>query len=342
MRWKSILPFLSLTLIVLFSLPRSSQGNAAAWHQDGRRPSARAAGSMASHVEAWRVDGRRPADLPEGGGTDQVQPWHDDLRRPSGNPEGENGTGHVQPWRVDDRRPSAWPKGAVEAAPPVAQVDSDGDGVMDGQDKCPDTPHGATVDMNGCPSDADGDGVFDGIDQCPDTPRGAAVDDRGCPMDSDGDGVYDGIDRCPDTPQGTKVDAQGCPISEKEAELLDTGKLRLRNVFFDTNKATLKPESYAALDEAGQILEKWPQLKIEVGGHTDSQGAEAYNMDLSRRRAQAVLDYLTGKFKINADQYTVKGYGESNPIASNDTAQGRAQNRRVELTVLNKEVLKKQ
>jgi len=341
MHWKRILPIASLAFAVLFLLPRPSRGDAEAWRIDGRRPDARSAGDMPSHVEAWRVDARRPADLPEGGGADRVQAWHDDTRRPSGNPEGDMGLGRVEAWRVDVRRPSAWPKGAPEA-PQVAQVDTDGDGVLDGEDQCPDTPRGATVDARGCPMDSDGDGVYDGIDQCPGTPRGSTVDARGCPMDSDGDGVYDGIDQCPDTPHGAKVDAKGCPISAKEAELLDTGKLRLRNVFFDTNKATLKPESYAALDETGGILEKWPQLRIEVGGHTDSQGADAYNMDLSRRRAQAVLDYLTGKFKIEAGQYTAKGYGESNPVASNDTAEGRAQNRRVELNVLNKEVLKKQ
>ena len=89
--------------------------------------------------------------------------------------------------------------------------DSDGDGVYDSKDKCPDTPHGAIVDKVGCPSDADGDGVFDGIDQCPDTPKGWPVDAKGCPLDSDGDGVADGKDKCPNTPKGCTVDANGCP-----------------------------------------------------------------------------------------------------------------------------------
>ena len=90
--------------------------------------------------------------------------------------------------------------------------DSDGDGVMDGIDKCPDTPDGVLVDAKGCPVDSDGDGVFDGPDKCPDTPKGATVDAKGCPKDSDGDGVLDGIDKCPDTPRGVKVDAKGCPV----------------------------------------------------------------------------------------------------------------------------------
>ncbi|HTC23158.1 MAG TPA: thrombospondin type 3 repeat-containing protein [Gemmatimonadales bacterium] len=91
-------------------------------------------------------------------------------------------------------------------------TDSDGDGVLDSDDKCPGTPHGAVVDKKGCPIDTDGDGVYDGLDQCPNTPHGAKVDSVGCPIDSDNDGVPDGIDQCPDTPVGAKVDAMGCPI----------------------------------------------------------------------------------------------------------------------------------
>lgn len=223
-------------------------------------------------------------------------------------------------------------------------MDSDGDGVADGIDQCANTPKGATVDSRGCPADSDGDGVSDGTDQCPNTPRGARVDARGCPTDGDGDGVPDGIDQCDGTPAGVKVDARGCPepTSQKEAELLDTGTLRLENVYFDSGKATLKSQSNAALDEVGDILVKWPQLRIEVGGHTDSQGADQTNMDLSQKRAQSVVDYLTGKFSsLKADQFTVKGYGETKPVADNGTSDGRAKNRRVEFTVLNREMLRK-
>ena len=95
---------------------------------------------------------------------------------------------------------------------PQAEKDSDGDGVPDSRDDCPDTPRGAIVDERGCPKDSDGDGVFDGIDRCPDTPKGCVVDEWGCPIDSDGDGVCDGIDRCPDTPKGCVVDEWGCPL----------------------------------------------------------------------------------------------------------------------------------
>jgi OmpA-OmpF porin, OOP family len=221
-------------------------------------------------------------------------------------------------------------------------VDSDGDGVFDGIDRCPDTPARAIVDARGCPIDSDGDGVYDGLDRCPETPAGAVVDESGCPIDSDGDGVYDGIDRCPDTPSGVKVDERGCPIptSIRETELLDTGLIRLSNVRFESGKATLRPESYVVLREVGAILARWPQLRIEIGGHTDSIGPEDFNLRLSEQRAQAVYEWLVENFpSASTSQYIVRGYGESRSIATNDTAEGRAENRRVEFRVLNREVL---
>jgi OOP family OmpA-OmpF porin len=236
------------------------------------------------------------------------------------------------------------PKGAtVDAA--GCPLDSDGDGVFDGLDKCPDTPKGATVDATGCPLDSDGDGVFDGLDKCPGTPKGATVDAAGCPLDSDGDGVFDGLDQCPGTAVGLKVDAAGCPIevTEKETELLDTGMIRLQDVNFETAKADVLPDSYATLDVVGQVLSKWPELKIEVGGHTDARGSEKYNQTLSDARAAAVVAYLTRKFPgLKADQFTAKGYGESRPLAKNDSPLNMAKNRRVEFVVLNKDVLKRE
>jgi OOP family OmpA-OmpF porin len=254
-------------------------------------------------------------------------------------------------------------------------IDGDGDGVPDGLDQCDGTPKGATVDARGCPSDADHDGVFDGIDTCADTQSGARVDATGCPVDSDGDGVYDGLDQCEGTPKGctvntngcpsdadqdgvcdgldqcsdtpasARVDAKGCPIvvSEKETEMLETGMIRLQNINFDTGKATIKPESFAPLDEVGQILTKWPELRIEVGGHTDSRGSDAYNQKLSEARAQAVLDYLKQKFpELKAEQYTAVGYGEAKPLVPNTSVLNMAKNRRVEFKVLNTDVLKRE
>ena len=119
----------------------------------------------------------------------------------------------------DDKCPGT-PRGAV-VDKKGCPIDTDGDGVYDGLDQCPNTPHGAKVDSVGCPIDSDGDGVADGIDQCPDTPVGAKVDAVGCPIDSDGDGVPDGIDRCPDTPRGATVDALGCPSDSDGDGVLD-------------------------------------------------------------------------------------------------------------------------
>ena len=224
-------------------------------------------------------------------------------------------------------------------------LDADGDGVCDGIDQCPNTPKGAKVDAKGCPIDSDGDGVFDGLDQCANTPKGCQVDDKGCPIDSDGDGVCDGLDKCPNTPANVRVDKDGCPIeiTEKETELLDTGMIRLQNVQFDTGKADLKPEAMAQLDIVGQVLTKWPELRIEIGGHTDSRGSAKLNQKLSEQRVKSVLDYMLQKFPtLKPEQYTIKGYGASKPLVPNSSPEAMALNRRVEFLVLNKEVLKRE
>jgi OOP family OmpA-OmpF porin len=222
--------------------------------------------------------------------------------------------------------------------------DGDGDGVLNGLDVCPETPRGAPVDARGCPSDSDHDGVLDGLDACAGTPVGAAVDARGCPLDGDGDGVADGLDHCPDTPAGTTVDADGCtlPVSPQEQELLDTGAIRLENVQFDVEKTEIKPEFGAVLDAVGAVLLRWPQLELEVAGHTDSIGAADYNQWLSEQRAQAVADYLRARFPgLDTGKWVVRGYGESAPIAADGTRAGRAQNRRVEFRVLDPRSLEK-
>jgi outer membrane protein OmpA-like peptidoglycan-associated protein len=234
------------------------------------------------------------------------------------------------------------PRGATVDAK-GCPTDTDGDGVWDGIDQCADTPRGCTVDPRGCPTDSDGDGVCDSVDKCPDTVKGCKVDVTGCPIDSDGDGVCDGLDKCPDTPLGTKVLADGCPPSEvqqREIELLDTGLIRLQDVKFATAKADILPESHHALDVVGEVLSKWPQLKIEIGGHCDSRGSDAYNLGLSRRRVNSVRAYLLQHFsKLEATQFTTKGYGESQPLVPNTSPANMAQNRRVEFKVLNKEIL---
>ncbi len=212
-------------------------------------------------------------------------------------------------------RCAATPAGATVDASGCPK-DTDGDGVLDGIDACPGTPSGVLVDVKGCPIDSDGDGVYDGIDKCPNTQAGATVDAYGCPTDSDHDGVLDGLDKCPNTPANARVDVDGCPIviSEKEVELLDTGKITVRNINFDTAKWIIRPESFAVLDEIGGILIQWPDLQVEIGGHTDSRGSDAMNQKLSEKRANAVREYLISHFpQIRAAQYTAVGYGEKQP-----------------------------
>ncbi|MBN1424439.1 OmpA family protein [Candidatus Fermentibacteria bacterium] len=202
-------------------------------------------------------------------------------------------------------------------------LDSDGDGVYDGLDRCPDTPYGVKVAANGCPLDEDKDGVPDGLDLCPDTPYGAVVDRNGCPLDSDGDGVYDGLDKCPNTTPGVKVNKWGCPE-----------RTRLEGVTFAYNSAELNPEALPVLDKAGQLLVDIPEMKVRIEGHTDSDGSDAYNLDLSQRRAESVRAYLTKRFSIDPMRIDARGFGESVPIASNATPEGKALNRRVEFVTV--------
>ncbi len=221
-----------------------------------------------------------------------------------------------------DRCPNT-PRGAsVDAY--GCELDSDGDGVKDSRDQCPGTPAGVSVDANGCPVDSDGDGVTDDKDKCPGTPSGATVDENGCELDSDGDGVVDRLDECPGTPAGTPVDKRGCEIK---------GDYVLKGVNFESNSDRLQPGASAILDEVVETLLKYPEIRFEVQGHTDSDGAAEYNEGLSARRAQTVYDYLASK-GVAEDRMTARGYGESQPIADNSTSAGKAENRRVVLSVI--------
>lgn len=214
-------------------------------------------------------------------------------------------------------------KKEVAMAPP----DSDGDGVPDEFDKCPGTPRGVQVTADGCPVDSDGDSVPDYQDKCPGTPAGTMVDATGCPInpDDDGDGVLNWDDECPNTPPGVRVDSKGCEIKTVTS---------LEGVEFATNSAELTTASRDVLDGVAAELARYPEMKVEVAGHTSSTGPAEYNLDLSQRRAQSVADYLVSR-GLAADRFTVRGYGEEDPVASNATAEGRARNRRVELRILN-------
>jgi len=219
-------------------------------------------------------------------------------------------------------------------------IDSDMDGVPDGIDKEAQTAKGAKVDKEGRAIDSDGDGVPDGIDLEPNSPTGALVSVKGISIDGDGDGVPDGIDQEPASPKGAKVDVRGITISQLEAEFLTKGILRVNKIYFDTGKATIKVESHNVLMEIGKMLEKYPDLKVQINGHTDAIGNDDFNFDLSVQRAESVRAFLVSRFSdINSYNLTVRGFGRSKPLSDNRTEDGRTLNRRVEFEVLNPELL---
>jgi len=147
------------------------------------------------------------------------------------------------------------------------------------------------------------------------------------PVDSDGDGVTDDIDRCPGTPVGTRVDSYGCPLA-----VTQIASIKLL-VNFDFDSAVVKEQYFNDLGELAAFLKRFEDLQVDVEGHTDSVGPEDYNEQLSQRRAQAVVDMLVNQYGIASSRLEAKGYGESRPVASNDTAEGRAENRRVMATL---------
>ena len=178
-----------------------------------------------------------------------------------------------------------------------------------------------------CVTDSDGDGVPDNLDQCPGTPPGTKVDEKGCPVengnDADGDGVPDDVDQCPNTPHGVKVDAKGCAIEQT---------IVLQNVNFETGSAVLTGQATHVLDEIASALKGQPNIHVEIAGHTDSTGAPAFNLTLSQQRAESVRQYLIGK-GIDTARMSTKGFGDTQPLVSNDNEAGRAQNRRVEFKI---------
>jgi outer membrane protein OmpA-like peptidoglycan-associated protein len=204
--------------------------------------------------------------------------------------------------------------------------DSDSDGVNDENDKCPQVAGSARYD--GCPiPDSDRDGINDEEDKCKDQHGVAKY--QGCPVpDSDSDGVNDENDKCPQVP-GTAENA-GCPaVSE---EVVKKVEYAARNIYFNTGSAKLLSKSFAPLNEVVKILNEDANLKLSIEGHTDNVGKDDYNHTLSHNRAQSVKDYLVSK-GIDESRISSEGFGETQPVADNNTAAGRAQNRRVVMKV---------
>lgn len=219
----------------------------------------------------------------------------------------------------------------VEVNEKGCALDSDMDGVPNYLDKCPNTEAGLQVDKNGCP-DTDNDGVADNLDKCPDTPKGAEVNDEGCPIDSDNDGVPNYLDECENTPAGKQVDEKGCAtevvIKEEIKKVTLSGDTN-----FEFDKAKLLPNAHKKLKPVVETMKKFKDSRWIIEGHTDAIGSNEYNKKLSLERAQAVADYFVQN-GIERNRLELIGLGESQPIATNDTQEGRAMNRRVEIKLV--------
>lgn len=255
-------------------------------------------------------------------------------------------------------------------APPTP-ADRDGDGVLDGDDGCVDVPEDldAFKDADGCPElDNDNDGVNDSADRCgtqaedrdgfedtdgcpdPDNDRDGVVDaqDRcpneagaalegGCPSyDRDKDGLADGVDQCPDAAETVNgyLDVDGCPDSKpSRVEVTGTAIVIHQKINFATGKDVILPDSFGVLDDVAQAMKDYPKIKVEIGGHTDNVGDDAKNQKLSKERADAVFEYLLSKGIVATRLITI-GYGETRPVDTNRTDEGRANNRRVEFLIV--------
>jgi len=164
---------------------------------------------------------------------------------------------------------------------------------------------------------------------CPmEAPEGALLDASGCAFDTDGDGVVDGIDQCPGTPVGAAVDIKGCELVVGDTIVSLTG------VNFETNSAVLTAHAKGQLDNAiNALADAANVVNVSVEGHTDSRGAAVYNQTLSLHRAESVIHYLVNRGGLDASKFIAVGMGEGSPVATNDTAEGRAMNRRVDFVV---------
>jgi len=234
--------------------------------------------------------------------------------------------------------------------------DSDNDGVIDKIDQCPNSVANEIVDAKGCAKDSDNDGVKDTQDKCPNSSSGATVNSDGCPIDSDKDGIYDHLDKCPNTPEGMEVDSKGCSckdydddndgvdnctdkcpnsqaneiVDQKGCEVIFTIRIN-----FPSDSAVIDDTYMSKIKELSNFLIIYPTYKALIEAHTDSKGSEEYNQKLSEKRAKALYEKLL-ELEIDESRIAYKGLGETNPIATNDTEDGMALNRRIEVTFLKK------
>ncbi len=325
-------------------------------------------GGHLTFLRDWRVGAGVGPGLGRGDGTPEVRvlgsiEWAPAIKRPDrdhdGIPDAEDACPDVPGVRTDDAK--------TNGCPPPRPADRDGDGVPDAEDACPDVPGVRTDDprTNGCPPDRDHDRIYDKDDACPDEP-GIPTDDpatngcpdrdhdgvadkvdacpdvpgvktadpatNGCPPDRDRDGIPDPVDACPDNPGPPNPDPtkNGCPLA-----VVQKGQIRImEQIKFRFGSAELDPASDPVLEAVRAILAGHPEIQhIRVEGHTDNKGGEAYNLNLSKRRAKSVMIWLV-KHGVDAKRLESEGFGFMKPIADNATEEGRRDNRRVEFHIL--------
>ena len=254
-----------------------------------------------------------------------------------------------------DRCPGTPANTRVDAA--GCPLDTDGDGVADHLDKCPDTPRGAPVDATGCLRDSDGDGLTDwdetskyGTDPNKADTDGDGLNDgaevnthRTDPKvaDTDGDGLKDGDEVNKHRTNPKVMDTDGGSINDGLEVMVggtdpldpsdDVKELKCveLQIQFDFDKDVVKPEYYPEVERVAGYLKEFSELKVEVQGHTDNVGKPEYNMGLSKRRANSVINLLADRYGIDRDRLAAKGFGDTEPLTSNDTEEGRAKNRRI-------------
>ena len=242
-------------------------------------------------------------------------------------------TGEIQPVNIENGKQESgkkdiYPTGPSAESPgfPGDLIDTDKDGVVDERDDCPDTDPRArrSVDIFGCPVDSDFDGIADYLDACPNNPVGAHIDSLGRPFDSDLDGVPDGLDDCPRTLYGLSVDAHGC------LDISILSRPMVLNIDYRPGSYEVDQVNQEKIMQLARILNLVPTFKMDVIGYTDNIGNPQANQILSKKRAARVRDILVA-LDVAPERIKVFGRGESNFVASNQTAEGRAQNRRIEI-----------
>ncbi|MCB9742851.1 MAG: OmpA family protein [Alphaproteobacteria bacterium] len=289
----------------------------------------------------------RRRDTDHDGFVDRLDPCPEDpedydrYEDDDGCPDDDNDRDRIVDWE-DDCPDEAEDFDDYRDSDGCPEDDNDHDGLVDFRDRCPNDPEDLDgfMDDDGCPDrDNDRDGILDLDDRCPLDPEDmdGFMDEDGCvDRDNDGDGMADERDACPNEAETYNAfeDLDGCPDDAPELpEEIERFTGVIQGINFEVNKAVITLDSYGVLDEAADVLVRYPDVRIEVQGHTDSDGSEDYNFKLSDERAEAVVRYLINR-GVDSRRLTWMGYGEARPLVPNDSEEGKAVNRRVEFRIV--------